>query len=157
MSSMSRVSRPTSSLIAICTIMLSAVSAEAAVGTWSTAGPYGGSDNVLLVYEAGPSTLFAAGRGGLFRSLSSGNAWQRIEVGLPESYSTQNLVAATSTPVLYLSTYHQLFRSGNGGDLWVPIGSPTPAGNSISDISLRRATSNSIAIAATNGAYVSTN
>src|SRR5690606_33855692 len=58
---------------------------EAAVGSWSTTGPFGGANDFLAVYEAGPSTLFAAGRGGLFRSLSAGTAWQRIEVGLPDA------------------------------------------------------------------------
>ena len=157
MSSASPKSRSTPSLVLIATVMLNIAGAQAAVGTWTTAGPYGGSDSVLAVYEAGPSTLFAGGRGGLFRSLSSGNAWQRIEIGLPESYYVQSLVSATSAPILYLSTGNQLFRSGNGGDLWVTLGSPTPAGGYIADVSLRRATSNSVAIAASNGAYVSTN
>ena len=69
----------------------------------------------------------------------------------------QSLSVGTSAPVLYLSSFHQLFRSGNGGDLWVPLGTPLPPGNYIYDVSLRRATTNSIAIATSLGAYVSTN
>lgn len=131
--------------------------ALAAVGSWSTAGPYGGSNYALAVYEASPSTVFASGRGGMFRSLSGGSTWQRIEVGLPASLYVQSLSVGTNAPVLYLSSFYQLFRSGNGGDLWVPLGTPLPPGSYVNDVSLRRATSNSVAIATSNGAYVSTN
>jgi photosystem II stability/assembly factor-like uncharacterized protein len=131
--------------------------AIAAVGSWTTAGPYGGSNYTLSVYEASPSTLFAGGRGGLFRTLSGGTTWQRIEVGLPDSLFVQSLSVGTNAPVLYLSSSSQLFRSGNGGDLWVPLGTPLPAGAYINDVSLRRATSNSIAISTSIGAFVSTN
>jgi photosystem II stability/assembly factor-like uncharacterized protein len=132
-------------------------SAHAAVGSWTTAGPYGGSNYSLSVYEPAPSTLFASGRGGLFRSLSAGTTWQRIEVGLPDAIYVQGISVGTNAPVLYLTSYHQLFRSGNGGDLWVPLSTPLPPGNYISDVSLRRGTSNSVAIATSLGAYVSTN
>ena len=130
---------------------------EAAVGSWSTTGPFGGANDFLAVYEAGPSTLFAAGRGGLFRSLSAGTAWQRIEVGLPDALYVQSLSSSTVAPVLYVSSFYGLYRSGNAGDLWVPIGTPLPAGHVIRDVHVRRATSNSLAIATSNGAYVSTN
>jgi photosystem II stability/assembly factor-like uncharacterized protein len=131
--------------------------APAAVGSWSTTGPYGGSSDFLAVYEAGPSTLFAAGRGGLFRSLSSGTVWQRIEIGLPDALYVQSLAVSTSAPVLYVSSFYGLYRSGNGGDLWVPIGTPLPPDNFIYDVHVRRGTSNSIALATSNGAYVSNN
>lgn len=131
--------------------------AIAAVGSWSTTGPYGGSNYLLKVYEAGPSTLFAAGRGGVFRSLSSGNTWQRIEVGLPDAIYVNAMATSTIAPVVYLTNYVGLYRTGNGGDLWVPISTPMPAGDAILDVNVRRATSNSIAIATTAGAYVSTN
>lgn len=131
--------------------------AAAAVGSWSTNGPFGGSSSHLLNYEAGPSTLFAAGRGGLFRSLSSGTTWQRIEVGLPDALYVQGLTVSTISPVLFLSSLDGLYRSGNGGDLWIPVSTPLPAGNSITDVNLRRGTSNSVAIATSIGAYVSTN
>ncbi len=143
--------------ITACLFAIPGEPAMAAVGSWTTAGPYGGSTNTLSVYEPAPSTLFASGRGGLFRSLSSGSSWQRIEVGLPDALYVQSLSVGTSAPVLYLSSYFQLFRSGNGGDLWVPLGTPLPAGNFIEDVSLRRGTTNSVAIATTLGAYVSTN
>jgi len=131
--------------------------ALAAVGTWSTTGPYGGSNYLLKVYEPGPSTLFAAGRGGLFRSYSSGGTWERIEVGLPEAVYVNAMDTSTIAPVVYLSTYAGLYRTGNAGDLWVPISTPLSGDNVTLDVSVQRATSNNIAIATTAGAYVSTN
>ena len=131
--------------------------ALAAVGSWSTTGPYGGSNYHLAIYEAGPSTLFAGGRGGLFRSLSGGNSWQRIEIGLPDEVYVQAIAPSTIAPVLYLTDYAGLFRSGNGGDLWVPLGTPLPPNSFINDVTVQRGTSDHIAIATSAGAYVSTN
>ncbi|HET9033468.1 MAG TPA: hypothetical protein VFN25_11245 [Dokdonella sp.] len=151
------------SALAGLAITFSTAAVMAAVGSWSTTGPYGGDINQLTVYEAGPSTLFAAGRGGVFRSLSGGDSWQRIEVGLPTSPSVPSMAISTIDPVLYLATYtgtgHSdgLYRTGNAGNLWVPISTPLPSGSSIAGVSLRRATNDSIAIATSEGVYVSTN
>ncbi|MEP6880739.1 MAG: hypothetical protein ABI866_02035 [Dokdonella sp.] len=144
-------------LIAGIVIAFSASAAMAAVGSWSTTGPYGGSNYQLSVYEPGPSTLFAAGRGGVFRSLSSGSTWQRIEIGLPEAVYAQTIAPSKIAPVIYLGTLSGLYRSGNGGDLWVPISTPLAASGILNDVSVKRATSNSIAIATSAGAYVSNN
>ena len=145
-----------SALIAVVAAF-STTSAIAGVGTWSTTGPYGGRVDQLSVYEAGPSTLFAAGRGNIFRSLSGGNTWQRIQIGLPTEFYPQAMTTSTIAPVLYITNFDSLYRTGNGGDLWVPISTPIPAGGFTTDVHLRRATSNSIAIATSEGAYVSTN
>ncbi len=142
--------------IATYLLVATCVPAVAAVGSWTTNGPFGGSNYSLSVYEAAPSTVFASGRGGMFRSLSGGTSWERIEVGLPDALYVQSVATGTNAPVLYLSTFYQLFRSGNGGELWVPLSTPLAADAYLTDVSLRRATSNSIAIATSNGAYVST-
>ncbi len=136
---------------------LSTTAAVAAVGSWSTTGPYGGRVDHLSVYEAGPSTLFATGRTNIFRSLSSGNSWQRIQIGLPAEFYPISITTGTNAPVLYVNSFKGLYRTGNGGDLWVPISTPIPASGFINDVHLRRSTSNSIAIATSEGAYVSTN
>ncbi|WP_257386201.1 WD40/YVTN/BNR-like repeat-containing protein [Tahibacter caeni] len=136
-------------------LALSATVASAAVGSWSTTGPAGGNVTALAVYEASPSTLWVAGRGGVFRTTSSGSAWTRIEIGLPEALYSIDLVAATATPVLYLATSNQLFRSGNGGDLWVPVAAPAGSGAYLADIALRRGTSNDLAAATYQRLHVS--
>ena len=137
--------------------ILVAAPAVAGVGVWTSSGPYGGSNYTLNVYEAAPSTLYASGRGGMFRSGSSGSSWVRIEVGLPDALVVSSVATATNAPVLFLSTYTQLFRSGNAGDLWVPISTPLTPDSYITDVSLQRASSTKLAIATTAGAYVSTN
>ncbi len=145
-------------LVAVITTALLCHSANGASGSWSTTGPYGGSVAALAVYEASPNTLWAAGRGGVFRTTNSGSTWTRIEVGLPGSSLPADLVAATGSPVVYLGTgSNQVFRSGNGGDLWVPTALSVPSTDVIADIAIQRATTNSIAVATFNGAYVSTN
>ena len=94
----------------------------AAVGSWSTDWPlWRRQTHHLAVYEAGPSTLFAAGRGGLFRSLSAGTAWQRIEVGLPDALYVQAMATSTVAPVLYLTDFdevvpHRQWRRSLGAD-----------------------------------------
>lgn len=136
--------------------VLSGTTAYAAVGSWSTTGPAGGNVTALAGYEASPSTLWAAGRGGVFRTTSNGNSWTRIEIGLPESIFSIDLVAAAAAPVLYLATSQQLYRSGNGGDLWVPLATPAP-GSYLGDIALRRGSSNDIAAHSATQLHVSAN
>lgn len=127
--------------------LATAVTAQAAVGSWSTAGPYGGAVQKILVYDAGPSTLWAIGGGGVFRTLSGGSSWSRIEVGLPESLFPVDLAAATTSPVTYVASQSRVYRSGNGGDLWVTTAFAPPAGSFVRNIALRRGTTNALAVA----------
>lgn len=136
-------------------LSLTATAASAAIGSWTTTGPAGGNVAALAVYEASPSTLWVAGRGGVFRSTSSGSAWTRVEIGLPEALFSTDLVAATNAPVVYLATSSQLFRSGNGGDLWVPVAAPVSGSSYLADIALRRSTSNDLAAASYQRLHVS--
>jgi photosystem II stability/assembly factor-like uncharacterized protein len=135
-------------------LLLACGGAHGAVGSWSTNGPGGGHVVALAGYEVSPTTLWGAGRGGVFRTTSGGSSWTRVEIGLPESLFVLDLTAASAAPVLYLATSTQLFRSGNGGDLWVPLPSVW-AGQFAQDISLRRASSNDLALATDSALYVS--
>ncbi len=128
----------------------------AAVGSWSTTGPYGGTVYALSVYEAAPNTLYVASRGGIFRTVNNGATWQRIEIGLPQTMYAGYLVAATTTPVLYVASMSRVYRSGNAGDLWVPV-SALPADTYIRHVALRRGTTNDLAIATNRGILVSNN
>lgn len=138
-------------------LALFGTAASAAVGAWSTTGPAGGSVSALVGYEASPSTLWAAGRGGVFRTTSNGSAWTRVEIGLPEAIYSVDLAAATAAPVIYLATTNQVFRSGNGGDLWIPVAAPVTSTSYLLGLSLRRGTSNDIAAATYRQLHVSTN
>ena len=143
--------RPLAVVALLCT---ASPAAFAALGSWSTSGPSGGHVVALVSYEASPTTLWAAGRGGVFRSTSGGSSWSRIEIGLPEALYSSDLVAATNAPVVYLAAGRQVYRSGNGGDLWVPV-TPPSATSEVSQLSLRRANSNALAAATYDALYVS--
>lgn len=141
-------------LAAAVSLALAGSAVLAGVGSWTSTGPGGGNVVALVSYEASPTTLWAAGRGGVFRSTSGGSAWSRIEVGLPEALYTNDLVAATAAPVLYLAAGRQVYRSGNGGDLWVPVTPPAPV-QPVGQLSLRRGDSNALAAATGTALYVS--
>lgn len=128
----------------------------AAVGSWSTTGPYGGTVNALAVYEAAPNTLFAVGSGGVFRSVSGGSSWQRIEVGLVSGAYFGDIAVATGAPVLYLPSGNRVFRSGNAGDLWVQLPA-LPANVYARDLALRRGSTTDLALVSDSGIFTSTN
>lgn len=137
-------------------LSVAAAPALAAVGSWSTTGPYGGSVTAMAVYEAAPNTLFAVGSGGVFRSVSSGTTWQRIEIGLVSGGAYADIAVATTAPVLFLPSGNRVYRSGNAGDLWVTL--PTlPAGVYVRDLALRRGSTTELAVASEQGIYTSTN
>ena len=133
-----------------------ALPAVAAVGSWSTTGPYGGSVTAMAVYEAAPNTIYAIGSGGVFRSIGSGSSWQRIEVGLPSGGAYADIVIATNTPVLYLPNGNRVFRSGNAGDLWVQLPA-LPSDVYVRDLALRRGSTTDLALISDSGIYASTN
>lgn len=129
----------------------------AASGSWSSNGPFGGSVRKVIAWEYSPGTLWAGGNGGVFRSTSSGASWQRVEIGLPGGALMQDLVASTtSTPVLFETDSKRIYRSGNGGDLWVPV-SALPSASYIISLSLRRTTTDQLAALTDVGVFVSSN
>jgi photosystem II stability/assembly factor-like uncharacterized protein len=128
----------------------------AASGSWSTTGPWGGSVDDLELYEAGPATLWAVGNGAVFRTTSGGASWQRVGVGLPASAYVGRIAAASTLPVVYAASRASVYRSGNGGDLWVPLAA-LPGALYASDVSVRRGFADSVAVATDAGAFVSTN
>ncbi|WP_440221786.1 WD40/YVTN/BNR-like repeat-containing protein [Dokdonella sp. MW10] len=148
--------RATTSLSVALALCIAAPATHAAVGSWSTTGPYGGNVITLTSYEAAPSTLFSASSGGTFRSVNGGSSWQRIEIGLPPSTYPSDMAVATEAPVLYLASGARVFRSGNAGDLWVPLAG-LPADTYVYKIGVRRGASNSVALATNSGIFTSTN
>ncbi|HNR92151.1 MAG TPA: hypothetical protein PKO41_06980 [Dokdonella sp.] len=151
------IARPHAGL-SLATVILGALAgpAIAAVGSWSTTGPYGGTVNAVVVYEAAPNTLFAAGSGGVFRSVSSGSSWQRIEVGLVSGAYYSDIAVATNAPVLYLASGNRMYRSGNAGDLWVSLPA-LPTDTYAKGLALKRGSTTHLAVISDNGIYTSTN
>ena len=147
---------PERRIVAALAVALGSTPALAAVGSWSTTGPYGGSVTAMAVYEAAPNTLFAVGSGGVFRSVSGGSSWQRIEVGLVSGGAYGDIAVATTSPVLFLPSGNRVYRSGNAGDLWVTLPA-LPADVFVRDLALQRGSTTHLAIASPAGIFTSTN
>lgn len=114
-------------------------------GTWTTAGPWGGSATQIESHPTVASRVYALGPGGLFRSDDAGGTWTRAENGLPVGvrWTGRLHVAPSNGDVLYLAltrvqpTGLQLFyRSTNGGLRWRRIAYTVPAGASFRTLSV---------------------
>jgi hypothetical protein len=134
-----------------------AASVHAGSGTWTTTGPYGGFVTAVAVNDAAANTAWAIGQGGVFRTYNSGTSWQRIEIGLPESAGIVDLAAATGGTVVFVASSNRVYRSGNGGDLWIPTSLPAGLGsNAIRHIAVRQGSTTSLALLTDHAVYVST-
>jgi len=95
----------------------SASTLSAGVGVWTSNGPYGGPFS-LAIDPTAPSTLYATGSGGVFKSTNGGESWTPIDTGL----TTVNVGGLVIDPVapatLYAGTDRGLFKSTNGGGSW---------------------------------------
>lgn len=112
-------------------ILTDAFTVTQALGTWTTAGPYGGSVHSLAMDAHISSTLYAglglAGADGFFKSEDGGRIWH---AAFPGEISTRTPLAGFALKpgdpqTIYLSgrvaTGEMLFRSANGGADWEVI------------------------------------
>ena len=77
----------------------------------------------IAINQAAPSTLYAAQKCGVYRSLDRGAHWERASSGLSETYVTAIAVDPNSPQTVYAGTRQgYLFRSTNGGDSWAYSG-----------------------------------
>ncbi len=138
-----------------CAGLIISLAAHAGSGTWTSNGPFGGNVSRLISWEPSPTTLWAIGRGGVFRSVSGGSAWERISTGVPDGAFPEGLAASTTaSPVLYLTANDRVYRSGDGGNLWVPTSAPCVS-TYLGDVALRRGSTTEIAVMVDNGVCVS--
>ena len=95
-----------------------AASLEAGVNHWTPIGPFGGEINALAADPRQPSVLYAAARGGVFKSVDRGANWRRTSRGL-KGYSVNDVaVAPSDRRTVYAATYNGLFVSRDGGETW---------------------------------------
>lgn len=138
-------------------VFATSTTAIAATGSWSGNGPYGGVVKQVASWPVSPSTAWAIGSGGVFRSTSGGASWSRIETGLPDgAFPSAIAVSSTATPVVYLSAGNRLYRSGDGGSLWVPTSLPCSAAYLI-DVAMRPGFPDRVVVTTDSGACVSSN
>jgi photosystem II stability/assembly factor-like uncharacterized protein len=84
--------------------------------TWTGAGPgLGGIQGVSVLAvdsRTNPSTIYAGGEGGVFRSRDGGDRWERVSNGLPDSYVYSLALAETNPPTLYAGTTDGVYALG---------------------------------------------
>src|SRR2546425_13250992 len=108
-------------------VLLTVMASSAVLGTgsgalwgginkWTSLGPEGGSVGVLTVDPSNPSTIYAAGVSGLYKSTDGGASWK------PTSLSASGLNVLSISPkngTLYAATWGSgLFKSSDAGLVW---------------------------------------
>jgi hypothetical protein len=101
-------------------------------GTWSLAAG-GVIANTLIIDSADSSRCYAAGPGGVFRSIDAGQSFQPSSNGLPGGVTVNDIARRTDNPaVLYVGTQGSgVYESVDYGANWHPFGPPVPGDNDV--------------------------
>src|SRR5262245_34387308 len=89
----SRLLRP-GLVVAACLAGLTGATSEE-LPHWTSAGPEGGLILAAAAAPDQPSRIYAAGNGGVFRSVDAGTSWTAIAEGLEPAAPNPSLVAYT--------------------------------------------------------------
>lgn len=84
-------------------------------GNWRALPSYGSS----AVDPLSPSTLYAAGSSGAFKSTDGGENWSQLS--LPESSLSIVAIAPGSSSNIYMASARRIYHSANGGVTWFRI------------------------------------
>jgi len=95
-----------------------------AIDVWNATELYGGNVNEVVINPQAPETVYAVSDDvGMFRSEDGAGSWT-FQVSGGE-YSVRNLALDPVSPtVAYMVMPGGLHRSDDGGDTWVPLGTP---------------------------------
>jgi photosystem II stability/assembly factor-like uncharacterized protein len=97
--------------------------ATAAVGSWSSSGPFGGTVRAIAINPENPEQMLAGSHGaGIVRSTDGGSTWHPTQ-GLPKAELVFDISYARSNPdVVYAGTLgFGAVRSDDGGQTWSQI------------------------------------
>ena len=100
-----------------------AFTVTAALGVWTTGGPFGGSVHALGLNENISSTIYAQmGQQGLFKSIDAAQNWVNIFPGVVTAHTEGFQFKPGDPDTIYLTAQldetEGLFRSTNGGQDW---------------------------------------
>ena len=110
-------------LLLVAAFFLLSDSASAGLNVWTRNGPYGGPIAAVAVSPSAPSILYAAGyERGVFRSTDSAATWSEVEQGLSGQSVLTLAIHPLNPQIVYAGTYHGVFKTTNGGTVWVPTG-----------------------------------
>lgn len=110
-------------------LLFVATTALAGPGYWTSNGPWGGVIYAIHPDPGNAFTLYAATRGGLFRTLDGGVSWVLIENGMAgSSRGAAFAIDADAAGHIYsFDDYGRLYRSTDFGDNWTPTAFVVPA------------------------------
>jgi photosystem II stability/assembly factor-like uncharacterized protein len=90
-------------------------------GVWTQGGPYGGTINELASAPGTPATMYAATRGGIFKSTNAGATWAGSSSGLTDGNVTSIAVNPANPSEVYATTSMALWRSTDAGATWATV------------------------------------
>lgn len=88
---------------------------------WTPTGPFGGIVRQLVVDPHTPGTLYAAGDGGVFKSVDSGANWAPARSGITDMMLNAIAIDPTNSQILYaagVTNGRGVFKSTDGGATW---------------------------------------
>lgn len=97
---------------------LATLPAQAGVNIWTPIGPDGGRIEDVAVHPRNGQVVYAATRGGVYKSTDGAATWRWSGRGL-QSNGARDLAIAPSNPlVIYAATNGGVFVSRDGGETW---------------------------------------
>ncbi len=106
-------------LAAICSSSLSAGAPGEPI--WQTLGPEGGYADFIVIDPSRSSTVYAAGRNGVYRSVDAGVSWNDISQGLGRRLIRGLQIDPSSPSTLYAAVDGDgIFKSIDAGQSWSP-------------------------------------
>jgi photosystem II stability/assembly factor-like uncharacterized protein len=106
-------------LFALALFLAAASAAHAGVNVWTSIGPNGGPVWSLAIDPSAPTTLYAGGQGGVWKSVDGGASWTLTSRGLGNPGVTELALDPRQPAHLFASNgYDLLFRSTDGATTW---------------------------------------
>jgi uncharacterized repeat protein (TIGR01451 family) len=72
-----------------------------------------------------PSTLYADTNLGIFRSIDAGTSWTKLNTGIPDFLTINNITIDPAHNLIYVGTSFGLWKSAIGSNTWANIGNLT--------------------------------
>jgi photosystem II stability/assembly factor-like uncharacterized protein len=127
--------------------------------TWSVAGLSGEILRTVEQSVSAPEIFVAGTRSGVFRSLDSGQSWQRISpAGDPELRNVDSLAIDPRDPqTIYAGTYHLPWKTTDAGRSWLPVAAGMIDDSDVMSLRVDASSSSRVFASACSGIYRSEN
>ncbi|MCP3957148.1 MAG: hypothetical protein GY719_04790 [bacterium] len=108
--------------IAVCAalLLLAGGPAQAGIDEWTPIGPFGGPPGTLAIDPITAGTIYAGGRGGVFKSTDGGDSWAAARDGLPTDVRVQDLAIDPQDPATVFAAVGTdgVYKSTDAGASW---------------------------------------